>query len=156
VFRSVASAVEFCLRRSHAVTWSSTVFGTCHLVVFMLASSVIVFPLAFVGILPGWLILGAVVLLTLLYFVVVDFFYVGRLAAYVCILESPEESYSSPPLYPPVPVPLIETALDSSSTIAMNVPEPGAPTSAAWPGIPPSDDDILSDVPPPKPSHNLS
>lgn len=151
VFGSVASAVDFCFRRSRAVTWSSTVFGTCHLVVFMLASSVVAFPLAFAGILPGWVVLGAVVLLTLTYFVVADFFYVGRLAAYVCILESPEASYSSPPLYPHAPVPVIETALREGSPIATSVPEPSAPTSLPWAGIPASDEDILSDVPQPKP-----
>jgi hypothetical protein len=147
VFDSVACAVEFCLRRARALTWSSTVFGTCHLVVFMLASSAVVFPLAFIGILPRWIILIAIVLLTLTYFMLVDFFYVGRLAAYVCILETPEAVYSVPS--PPVPesLPAVEPAAGSSAAISPSISEQAAQDSAIWPPISPSDDDILSDVP---------
>jgi hypothetical protein len=151
VLDSLASAVEFCLRRARAVSWSSTVFGTCHLVVFMLASSAIVFPMAFVGILPSWVILGAVILLTLAYFVVVDFFYVGRLAAYVRILETPEAVYSVSPPPTPETLPPLEQATGSHATISASISEHAAHDSAAWPPIPASDDDILSDVPLPPP-----
>ena len=41
-------------------------------------------PLGFAGVLPAGVVLGGVLLVTLLYFAVVDFLYVGRLAAYVC------------------------------------------------------------------------
>jgi hypothetical protein len=151
VFDSVDSAVEFCLRHARAVTWSSTVFGTCHFVVFMLASSAVVFPLAFVGILPGWTILGAVILLTLAYFAVVDLFYVGRLAAYVCILETPEAAYSvsAPTISEPLP-PLEQTA--GTSPMSASLSEQAVQDSTAWPPIPPSDDDILSDIPSPPPT----
>ena len=154
LFDSVASAVEFCLRRARALTWSSTVFGTCHLVVFMLASSAVVFPLAFIGILPRGMILGAVILLTLLYFLLVDFFYVGRLAAYVCILETPEAVYSVPP--PSVPESLPPLAAGSHPTILASPFDHAEQHSAAWPPIPPSDDDILSDVPLPPPESSKS
>jgi hypothetical protein len=153
VFDSVASAVDFCLRRARAITWSSTVFGTCHFVVFMLASSAVVFPLAFLGILPGWIILSAVVLLTLAYFIVVDFFYVGRLAAYVCILETPEAAYSVSAPPGPESLPSTEPIADFSPLISTSISELAGQDSAAWPPIPPCDDDILSDIPsaPPKP-----
>lgn len=145
VFGAVSSAVEFCLRRARAVSWSSSVFGTCHLVTFMVASSVVVFPLAFAGILPGWIVLGAVLLLTLAYFAVVDFFYVGRLAAYVCILETPEEVYA-----PPVPyIPASPTSPGTTTSTSVSIAE-APPDTAAWPPIPASEDDILSDIPLPR------
>jgi hypothetical protein len=151
VFDSVACAVEFCLRRARAVSWSSTVFGTCHLIAFMLVSSAVVFPLAFVGILPRWVILGAIVLLTLAYFVIADFLYVGRLAAYVCILETPEDAFSVAVPSVPVSLPPLESSVDSRPAIATSASESINPQAGTgWPPIPPSDDDILSDVPLPK------
>jgi hypothetical protein len=147
VFGSVASAVDFCLRHSRAISWTSTVFSACHIVIFVIASSVVVFPLALIGILPAWVILGAIAILTLLYFLVVDFFYVGRLAAYVCILETPEgtsAAFTSPAF------PSTLAASGSESNLLLPTSNTGAlppQSSAAWPPIPPSDDDILSDVP---------
>ena len=151
VLDSVASAVEFCLRRARAVSWSSTVFATCHFVVFMLASSAVLFPLAFIGILPAGVILGAVILLLLAYFVVVDFFYMGRLAAYVCILETSEVVYSVPAPSPSDSLPALEQTPGSQPAISPSISENAAPDSAVWPPILPSDDDILSDVPLPAP-----
>jgi hypothetical protein len=145
VFSAVASSVVFCLRRAGAVSWSSTVFAICHFVVFAIASSVVVFPLAFVGILPGAMVATAIAILTLLYFAIVDFFYVGRLAAYVCILQTAE---------PPVPAATPNLPRFISQQSASETPAPattsGMPSqsSASWPPIPPSDDDILSDIPP--------
>jgi hypothetical protein len=144
VFGAVASSVDFCLRRSRALSWSSTVFGLCHFVVFVIASSVVVFPLAFAGILPGSIIGAAIILLLLLYFAIVDFLYVGRLAAYVCILQMPEPAA----VVPPLPA-LLEPRENSSNPTLRTSGPSGSQSTLAWPPIPPSDDDILSDVPMP-------
>lgn len=127
-FGAITAAVEFCRREAGPVFWSSTAFGLLHLVVFVAASSIVVFPLAFVGTLPGSVVVGAIVVLTLVYFAVVDFFYTGRMAAYVCILQRPEEP---------------------SAVAVATVIEPAAPSAAVasagrWEAM---EDDILSDVP---------
>jgi hypothetical protein len=56
--------------------------------------------LTFAGLIPPVIVLNAVLLLTLAYFVLVDALYIGRLAGYVAILEAPP-----PPPPPPVPPP---------------------------------------------------
>ncbi len=154
VLSSISSAVEFCLRRAGSVSFSSTVFAVCHLVVFVIASSVVVFPLAFVGILPGWIIFGAVLTLNLLYFAVVDFFYVGRLAAYVCILQTPEQTSPVPDAHKPLvtnPVELSRVEPAAATVVPEIAPETVRVQAGSLPPIPPSEDDILSDVPQPAP-----
>ncbi len=89
-FGAVAAAVDLCRFRTGPVFAAATWFGLGHIVAFVVASSVVAFPLAFAGVLPAGVVLGGVLLVTLLYFAVVDFLYVGRLAAYVCIVEGPE------------------------------------------------------------------
>jgi hypothetical protein len=46
------------------------------------------------------MVFGGVLLVTLLYFAVVDFLYVGRLATYVFLLEEPELEPEPPVLFP--------------------------------------------------------
>ena len=140
-FGAFASAVKFCLDRAGAVSWSSTVCAIGHFVAFAIASSVVVFPLAFVGLVPGVVVATAIAILTLLYFAVVDFFYVGRLAAYVCILEMPKQPISVAAVPPHV---LQESAFQT--LVPPTDSEVSARSTASWPPIPPSDDDILSDI----------
>jgi hypothetical protein len=64
-------------------------FGVAHFVLFMVATSVVTFPLAFMQVLPVGFVLLAVLLLTLAYFAIVDTLHIGRLAGYVAILEAP-------------------------------------------------------------------
>jgi hypothetical protein len=71
-------------------------FGLTHLLLLIGASTVVGFPLAFAGFIPPVIVLGAVLLLTLAYFALVDALYIGRLAGYVAIVEAPP---------PPAPLP---------------------------------------------------
>jgi hypothetical protein len=89
-FGAVAAAVDLFRARTGPVVAASTWFGLGHVVAFVGASSVVAFPLAFARMLPLGVVLGGVLLVTLLYFAVVDFLYVARLAAYMCIVEGPE------------------------------------------------------------------
>ena len=98
-----------------------------HVVVFVVASSVVAIPLAFSGVLPAGVILGGVLLVALLYFAIVDFLYVGRLAAYVAVLSFPEQSLVSQTVQSPL--------TDSGSSLT---PRSGS-------GIDP-DELILSDI----------
>jgi len=118
----LAAAAELCRSRSGAVAAIATWFGIAHAVAFMIATSVVAFPLALAGVLPGGIVLGGVILVAMCYFAIVDFLYVGRLAACGFLVEVPQ-----------------------------NVPQ-----SLSFQPQPPSDDDILSDipglVPPPEPA----
>ena len=138
-FGSMSRAAEFCRSRASAVAWSSTAFGLLHFVVFVLATAAVLIPLAFARVLPPGIVLGAIVLLTIFYFAMVDVLYMGRLAAYVSILQTPEQARVVSPLLQalsPQPRPSSQLSIPSSR-----------PTMSDFPPIPPSDDDIVSDVP---------
>lgn len=89
-FGSIRAAVDLCLARPGSIFAAGTWFGLAHITAFVVASSVVGFPLAFAAILPAGAVLGGILLVTLLYFVIADFLYIGRLAAYVAMVELPE------------------------------------------------------------------
>jgi hypothetical protein len=89
-FGAINAAVGLCRDRFGSIFAANTWFGLAHLVIFVIASSVVGFPLAFAGVLPAGVVLGGVLLVTLLYFAAADFLYIGRLAAYIAIIEQPE------------------------------------------------------------------
>ena len=130
-FAALSSTVDLCRERFGPVVAVGTWFGLAHLVLFLIATSVVAFPFAFFPLVPLGVVLTAVLLLTLAYFAFVDTLYIGRLAGYVAILEAPP---TPPPVEPP-------RAL--------------ATTSVQPPSIPPEfamidqDELILSDTPNP-------
>jgi len=89
-FAALGAAADLCWTRPLSVTAATTWFGLAHVLAFMVATSLAALPLAFAGVLPAGVVLGGLLLVTLLYFAVVDFLYVGRLAAYVSIMEAPK------------------------------------------------------------------
>ena len=93
-------------------TW----FGLAHLVLFLIASSVVAFPFALVPAVPIGVVFTAVLLLTLAYFALVDSLHLGRLAGYVAILETPPTPQPPPFLPPPstAPVSAFTTAPESA------------------------------------------
>jgi hypothetical protein len=130
-FGAIASAAVLCRDRAGSVFAAGTWFGLAHITAFVIATSVVAFPLGLAGVLPAGIVLGGVILVTLLYLAVADYLYIGRLAAYVAILELPQ-------------MPL------ASDRPAAALP-PGA--QRVQPGIQPStavdqDELILSDSPP--------
>jgi len=108
-------------------------FGLTHLILLIGASTVVGFPLAFAGLLPPVIVLGAVFFLTLAYFAVVDALYIGRLAGYIAILEAP------PPPPPPV------APASSSGTAPQDAAQAIAPQLA----MVDQRETILSDIAPP-------
>jgi hypothetical protein len=100
-FGSFAASLDFFRDHTGPLMWSSTAFGILHLVVFVVATSVVFLPTIFLGIVPAGLVLVSVLLLTLIYFAIVDSLYMGRLAAYVCILECPVTVNPAPPIVAP-------------------------------------------------------
>jgi hypothetical protein len=157
-FGAVASAVDLCRARGGPVFAAGTWFGLTHLAAFVFASSVVVFPLAFLGVLPPALVLGAVLLITLLYFAVADFLYVGRLAAYVAVVELPEAPPAAPaplpsPAGPPAPLSQPATGIDKEEPILSDMAAESSTQESALATIDrdePIRSDIPSDVPPPE------
>jgi hypothetical protein len=129
-FGSIAAAVDLCQTRPGSVFAAGTWFGLAHLTAFIVASSVVAFPLGFAPVLPAGVVLGGVLLVTLLYFAVTDFLYIGRLAAYVAIVEMPDAPVSAA-IAPPQPPrgltyqdPNLQSspAVDASELILSDVP----------------------------------
>ncbi len=130
-FGAIAAAVNLCRIRARSIFAAGTWFSLAHLTAFAVASSVVAFPLAFTAILPAGVVLGGVLLVALLYFAITDFLYVGRLAAYVAIIEMPEP--------PPV----------ATATAQPPIPRGGASPDLAFPSSQAVDASelILSDLP---------
>lgn len=89
-FGAITDAVDLLRRRGGPVFAVGTSFGLAHAAALVVASIAAAFPLGLAGVLPGRIVLAALVVITLLYFAVADFLYMGRLAAYVAIVELPE------------------------------------------------------------------
>lgn len=88
-FGALRAGVDLCWTHPLSVTAAAIWFGLAHALAFVVASSAAAAPLAFAEVLPAGVVLGGLLLVTLLYFAVVDFLYIGRLAAYVFMLEVP-------------------------------------------------------------------
>lgn len=123
------AAVIFSRERSGAVFAVSTWSGLAHLVALSVATSAVSLPLAFIQVAPWRLVIAAVILVTLGYCAVVDWLYMVRLAAYVCIAEMPRglaepEPLSTPPpagqQFAPSAAP--QTAVDRDEPILSDVP----------------------------------
>ena len=122
-FGAIAAAVGLCRDRLGPVLAASSWFGLAHGAVYVVASVAAAFPLAFAGILPARVVIGAVLLVSLGYFFVVDFLYMGRLAAYVYIIRSPEAE-EIVPVVPPTPpaLDLQSASVDRDEVILSDVP----------------------------------
>jgi hypothetical protein len=110
-FGAISAAMDFCRDRIGAVSAVGTWFGLAHLTFFVIASSVVGFPLSLLRIVPPGFVLLGVILVTLLYLAIADALYVGRLAGYAAILEAPPtpiqavvpHAFGRPDAYAPYP-----------------------------------------------------
>jgi hypothetical protein len=93
---AIGAAADLCRDHPGPVLAVTAWFSVAHLVAFFLATSAVGFPLAFLAVLPAGMVLGGVLALSLFYFAVVDFLYIGRLVAYAMIAEGPERSSTEP------------------------------------------------------------
>lgn len=125
---SLSAAGSFFRDRLRAVLAVSTWCDLGHLVAFFAATTVVAFPLGLARVVPGRLVTAGVIVVTLLYFAVVDWFYVARLAGYVCIAEMPEELWVPLPPSPVAPVvPAVQSTIDRDELILSDVPGMAAP-----------------------------
>jgi hypothetical protein len=124
---ALSAAVALCRDRFGPVIAVSGWFGLAHIAAFIGASTVGFFSLGFTGILPGRLVIAAILLITLIYFAVADWLYAARLAGYVCIAEMPDALFV-PLLLPTLPPNQlmrsspIATSIDRDETIISDVP----------------------------------
>jgi hypothetical protein len=106
-FGAISAAMDLCQDRLGAVSAVGTWFGLAHVTFFVIATSVVGFPLSLLHIVPPGFVLLGVLLVTLLYLAVADALYIGRLAGYAAILEAPPTPVQTLPLadayvpYPP-------------------------------------------------------
>jgi hypothetical protein len=121
--QAIRLAADLCRDRPGPVLAVTAWFAVAHGVAFVVASSVIGFPLAFLPLLPAGVVLGGVLALSLLYFVVADFLYTGRLVAYVEIAEGPEEEILGAAL-PPSTGPVQPERVDQEELILSDLPLP--------------------------------
>jgi hypothetical protein len=91
------AAVAFSRENIGSVLAVSLWTGLAHLVAFSIASTLVSFPLAFVGVIPMRLAIAGVVIVALAYFAVADGLYLARLAGYVCIAELPSSPVAPSP-----------------------------------------------------------
>jgi len=97
-FGAISAAMDLCRDRIGAVSAVGTWFGLAHLTFFVIASSVLGFPLSLLRIVPPGFVLLGVLLVTLLYLAAADALYIGRLAGYAAILEAPPPPVQALPL----------------------------------------------------------
>jgi hypothetical protein len=127
-FGAISSAIDLCQDRLGAVFAVGTWFGLAHLTFFVIATSVVGFPLSFLAIVPPGFVLLGVMLVTLLYLAIADSLYIGRLAGYAAILEAPAlpppvfdapQAFVPPALLaaPQFPVPVIESNPEGSAAV---------------------------------------
>jgi len=127
-FSAITTAADLCQTRAGSVFAAGAWFGLAHVTAFVVATSVVAFPLGLAAILPAGVVLGGVLLVTLLYSAVADFLYAGRLAAYVTIVEMPQSLLSAQT--PPPPPSCLDlssqssSAIDPSELILSDVPAP--------------------------------
>jgi hypothetical protein len=125
-FAAIAAAVDLVQHRPGSVFAAGLWFALAHVVAFVAATSIVALPLGLSELLPRGAVLGGVVLVTLLYFAAVDFLYIGRLAAYVGIVDSgfPRLASVPPPLSPsnPPSAPATTAAIDPDELILSDAP----------------------------------
>jgi hypothetical protein len=127
---AISAAVTFCRERTGAVFAVSSWTGLAHVVAFVGASVIASMPLGLAGALPWRLVVLGMSLVTLAYFAVADWFYIARLAGYVCIAEMPQtvlapvpdvpQPYVPPTVLPPGPP--VQTEIDREEPILSDVP----------------------------------
>jgi|SRR5271157_2762379 len=128
---SLAAAVAFCRERTGAVFEVSTWTGLAHFVAFSAATTAISLPLGLLPVVPWRVAFAGVVLVTLVYFAVVDWLYMARLGGYLCIAEMPE-AIASPEPQPGNPSPgdqfkpgpAVQTTIDRDEPILSDVQSP--------------------------------
>ncbi len=127
-FAAIAAAVDLVRHRPGSVLAAGLWFALAHIAAFVAATSIVAFPLGVSELLPRGAVFGGIVMVTLLYFAAVDFLHIGRLAAYVGIVEGPGTPRLAsvfPPTSPisPASAPSTTAGVDPDELILSDAPE---------------------------------
>lgn len=133
---AITSAVTLCRERASAIFAVSFWTAMVHLAMFLVATSIVVIPLALVGTIAWRMIAVAVFLITIFYFAAADWIRLVRIAGYVCIGNLSDLDFSPGPreLGPPPPWRALgagirsEAAVDRDELILSDLPNPAAQT----------------------------
>jgi hypothetical protein len=118
---AISSAAALTRERTGAVFAVTIWIGLAHLVAFVIAATIASVPLGFAGIVPGRLIIAAMIVAMLIYFVVADWLYLTRLAGYVCIAETPLALLTPQPPIPLPRAPALQTTIDRDEAILSDI-----------------------------------
>ncbi|PYV78053.1 MAG: hypothetical protein DMG97_00275 [Acidobacteria bacterium] len=122
-FQAIASAVHFSVERPGAFAAPGTWFGLIHFGAFLFACGAGFTVLGAAGVIGARPLLFLELLIVLVYSAVVDFLYIGRLAAYVAALRGNEGTRSpEPAMRPPGALPNESSAVDPGELILSDVP----------------------------------
>ena len=121
---AISSAIGFCREHRGSVSAVTTWSELGHLVVLSIASTAIAVPMGFAGLLPWQVVVAGMAVVALIYFAIVDWLYMARLAGYVCIAEVPDALLKPAVPAPIPPVPTIRTTMDRDELILSDVPSP--------------------------------
>ena len=121
-FGSISAAVNFCRRCAGKVSGAGFWFGAMHLVAFVVASTVVMYPLSLANLVPASVTLSLMGMVTLAYFAVADYLHVARLAGYVSLVEWDR---SPRPIVEPIGeivTPVLETVAPALSVVSASEP----------------------------------
>jgi len=124
-FAAIADTVNLCRARPGSISAAAIWFGLAHITAFTVTSSLAAFPLGFAAILPPAAVLGGVLVVAFIYFAIADFLYIGRLAAYLAMIEFPDTPVTEVlPTQGSSPDPRIHSspAIDQSELILSDLP----------------------------------
>jgi len=128
---AIFAAASFSRERAGPIAAVSTWTGLGHMVVFVIATTVVSMPLGLAPLVPWRLVVAAMIVVTSAYCAVADWLYMARLAGYVCITEIPEALFApTPPSPQPVPpdrmqvapAMTLQTTIDRDEPILSDVP----------------------------------
>jgi hypothetical protein len=112
---AIAAAASLSRDRAGSVLAVSIWTVLAHLIAFSVASSVVAVPFAFIPVAPWRVIFAIIAIVTLVYFAIVNWLYIARLAGYVCIVEMPNPSFTQ--ILPVAPPPMAGNVMDVKSMI---------------------------------------
>ncbi|MFZ0814349.1 MAG: hypothetical protein WAM78_02460, partial [Candidatus Sulfotelmatobacter sp.] len=126
---ALSTAIAFSRERAGPTFAVSVWTSLAHFVAFSIASTSVSLPLSLIQFAPTRLVIATVLAITLAYFAVVDWLYIGRLGGYICITEMPEVPASSAATpVPPAsarqfaPSITVETSIDRDEPILSDLP----------------------------------
>jgi hypothetical protein len=118
VLGAISAAISLVREHLGAVFAVSTWSGLGHLIAISVMSTALWVPLVFLGVAPVRLVIAAMILVTLVYFAVVDWLYMARLSGYICIAEMPALTTEATP----VPASLLSGSIDRDEPILSDIP----------------------------------